>query len=318
MWFGKDGKGRPRIKTYLSESNGISSWTWWTNEEVGHNQEAKKENNDLFGPGKSFDTPKPERLINRVLTIGSNQGDLVLDSFLGSGTTAAVAHKMGRKWIGIELGEHCTTHCLPRLKKVVDGSDQGGISEAVGWKGGGGFKFYELAPSLLRKDKFGNWVIAPDYNADMLAAAMAKHEGFHYSPDAELFWKQGGSTEKDYIFTTTNHVGVGLIDAILEEMKPDEHLLICCKSFDKACENRDPRVNIKKIPKMILGKCEFGRDDYSLNIVNAPDLEDEDDHAPEAAPAVEAPQPAKKGRKGKVKAVRGEDQPSLFGTEEGK
>ena len=256
---------------------------------------------------------KPEFLIKRVFELSTEKGDFVLDSFLGSGTTAATAHKMGLKWIGIELGEHCYSHCLPRLKKVIDGSDQSGISGAVAWKGGGGFKFYELAPSLLRKDKFGNWVIAPAYNADMLAASMAKHEGFKYCPDTELFWKQGSSTEKDYIFTTTNHVGVGFIDAILDEMKPDERLLICCKSFDKACETRDERINIKKIPKMLLGKCEFGKDDYSLNIVNVPDLNDDGSQEAYAPPAASS---AKKGRKPKTKAVRGEDQPSLFGEDE--
>lgn len=126
---------------------------------------------------------KPEKLIERVLTLCSNEGDLVLDSFLGSGTTAAVAHKMGRKWIGIELGDHCYTHCEPRLQKVVDGTDQGGISKTVNWQGGGGYKFYELAPSLLKKDEFDNWIIEPKYDAEMLAEAMAKHEGYKFSPD---------------------------------------------------------------------------------------------------------------------------------------
>ena len=143
MWFGVDGDARPRVKNYLSEHEGVSSWTWWTNAEVGHNQESKKEIHALFGADNAFDTPKPERLIKRILQIATNPGDLVLDSFLGSGTTAAVTHKMGRRWIGIEMGDHARTHCQPRLKKVVDG-EQGGISEAVGWKGGGGFRFYKL------------------------------------------------------------------------------------------------------------------------------------------------------------------------------
>lgn len=143
FWFGKNGDGVPRRKNYLSETEGRSSWTWWTNSEAGHNQEAKKEINELFGAENTFDTPKPERLIQRILHIATNEGDHVLDSFLGSGTTAAVAQKMGRRWIGIEMGEHARTHCQPRLKKVIDG-DQGGISEAVGWKGGGGFRYYKL------------------------------------------------------------------------------------------------------------------------------------------------------------------------------
>ncbi len=280
IWFGRDGKGMPRRKTYLTESEWQTAWTWWQNTEVGHTQESKKEIHALFGKSDAFATPKPERLIQRILTLATNEGDLVLDSFLGSGTTAAVAHKMKRRWIGIELGEHCHTHCLPRLKKVVDGSDQGGISKAVNWEGGGGFKYYYLAPSLLREDKHGNWVIDERYNADMLAAAMAKHEGFKYSPDEQVYWRQGRSTEKDYIFTTTNFVTVEFLDKIHEEMQSEESLLICCKSFSKACESRYLNITVKKIPKMLLGRCEFGREDYSLNIVNMPVDEEEQQSEP--------------------------------------
>ncbi|MCR4290060.1 MAG: site-specific DNA-methyltransferase [Candidatus Scalindua sp.] len=278
MWFGKGGNGVPRRKTYLEESLGQTAWTWWTNSEVGHNQEAKKEIIALFGSGDAFITPKPERLIKRIFDLTTDEGDYILDSFGGSGTTGAVAHKMGRKWIMLELGEHCHTHCLPRLKKVMDGTDQGGISKSVDWKGGGGFKYYYLAPSLLKEDKYGNWVIDERYNADMLAAAMAKHEGFKYNPDEQIYWKQGRSTEKDFIFTTTKFVTLEYIDKIHEQMsegsasggKPGESLLLCCKSFSKACENRYTNITIKKIPKMLLGSCEFGKDDYSLNIINMP------------------------------------------------
>ncbi len=217
---------------------------------------------------------KPEMLVRRVLQLATNPGDWVLDSFLGSGTTAAVAHKMGRRWIGIELGEHCHTHCLPRLKKVVDGTDEGGISKSVNWQGGGGFKYYYLAPSLLKEDKYGNWIIDERYNANMLAAAMAKHEGFKYSPDEAVYWKQGKSTEKDYIFTTTNFITVEFLDKIHDEMQADESLLICCKSFSKACKDRYPNITVKKIPNMLLGRCEFGKEDYSLNIVNMPHTPD--------------------------------------------
>jgi adenine-specific DNA-methyltransferase len=148
MWFGKDGKARPRVKTYLSEVQGISAWTWWQNKDVGHNQESKKEIIQLFGTADAFDTPKPERLLRRIIEIASASGDIVLDSFLGSGTTAAVAHKMGRRYIGIEMGEHAVTHCVPRLQKVIEG-EQGGISEAMNWKGGGGFRFYRLGASVF-------------------------------------------------------------------------------------------------------------------------------------------------------------------------
>ena len=246
-------------------------------------------------------------LIQRILTHFSNPGDWVLDSFLGSGTTAAVAHKMNRKWIGIELGEHCHTHCLPRMKKVVDGTDQGGISKAVNWQGGGGFKYYYLAPSLLKKDKHGNWIIDERYNANMLAAAMAKHEGFRYCPDEHIYWKQGRSTEKDYIFITTQFVTVQFLDKIHEEMKPDESLLICCKSFQEACENRYANITIKKIPKMLLGRCEFGKEDYSLNIVNMPRDRDEQDfvsvgHQEDNPPVASS---KKENRKGRAKRKNG-------------
>ncbi|TLD43035.1 MAG: Type III restriction-modification system methylation subunit [Candidatus Jettenia ecosi] len=304
IWFGESGNNMPRLKRFLSEvQEGTVSKTLWFRTEVGDNQEAKKEIK-AFNSEDVFTTPKPERLIQRILTLATNEGDWVLDSFLGSGTTAAVAHKMNRRWIGIELGAHCHTHCLPRLRKVVDGTDQGGISRivhtpspsregneptpnpsqegnkkspllggdlGVGWQGGGGFKYYYLAPSLLKKDKHDNWIIDERYNADMLAAAMAKHEGFRYCPDEHIYWKHGRSTEKDYIFTTTQFVTVQFLDKIHEEMKPDESLLICCKSFQEACENRYANITVRKIPKMLLGRCEFGKEDYSLNIVNLPE-----------------------------------------------
>lgn len=165
MWFGKLQTSRPRVKNFMLEGDGISSWTWWDNKGVGHNQESKKEIIELFGADSAFDTPKPERLLERVLQIASGRNDLVLDSFLGSGTTAAVAHKMGRRYIGIEMGEHAVTHCAPRLKKVV-GGEQGGISEAVGWHGGGGFRFYRLGSPVF--DEQGH--IHPSIRFDHLAA----------------------------------------------------------------------------------------------------------------------------------------------------
>ncbi len=261
------------------KKDGTPAATIWKFNDVGHNHEAREEVKAI-NLEEVFATPKPERLIQRILTLASNEGDWVLDSFLGSGTTAAVAHKMGRKWIGIELGEHCHTHCLPRLQKVADGTDQGGISKSVKWKGGGGFRYYYLAPSLLKEDKHGNWVIDERYNADMLAAAMAKHEGFKYNPDEEIYWKQGQSTEKDFIFTTTQFVTVETLDKIREEMKPGESLLICCKSFQKSCENQYSEITVKKIPGMLLGRCEFGKDDYSFNIVTMPVDPDAPDFVP--------------------------------------
>lgn len=277
IWFGPTGNNVPSIKRFLTEvKDGIVAQTLWTYQEVGHNQDAKKEIK-AFGFESVFDTPKPERLIERVLTLGSNLGDLVLDSFLGSGTTAAVAQKMGRRYIGVELGQHAYTHCVPRLKMVTDGTDQGGISKAQNWKGGNGFKFYELAPSLLKEDKFGNLVINKEYNADMLAAAMAKQEGFTYAPSADVYWKQGYSSESDFIYTTTQFMTVEGLAAIRETMTEDESLLICCTSFQKECKQAFSNISIKKIPQMLLGRCEFAHDDYSLNIIDLPHIDDEEE-----------------------------------------
>ncbi len=271
IWWGtKKNNSVPSLKNFFSEINqGMMPMSLWKHTLAGHNQEAKKEINELFG-NDVFATPKPERLIKTILTIATNPGDIVLDSFLGSGTTAAVAHKMGRRWIGIELGEHAVTHCVPRLRKVIDGTDQGGISKEVGWTGGGGFKFYTLAPSLLNRDKYGNWIISKEYNPTMLASAMAKQEGFRYLPDERIYWKQGKSSEKDYIYTTTQFITIEILDKIQAEMQPDESLLLACKAYHSSCEDRFPNITIKKIPHMLLGKCEFGKEDYSFNIVNSP------------------------------------------------
>ena len=242
--------------------------------DVGTNKSAGDESVALFG-NNPFDYPKPEALISKILELTTKPGDIVLDSFLGSGTTAAVAHKMGRKWIGVELGDHAYTHCATRMKKVIEG-EQGGISKTQNWQGGGGFKFYELAPSLLNKDKYGNLVINKDYNADMLAAAMAKHQGFTYSPDAEIYWRQGNSSEHDFIFTTTQLITAEILETIHDQLGEDESLLICCTKFQPECRNKFPNITIKKIPKVLLDTCEFDRDDYSLNVISIPEIEDED------------------------------------------
>lgn len=222
---------------------------------------------------------KPEQLLKRILEMSTKKGDLVLDSFLGSGSTAAVAHKMGRRWIGIELGEQAVTHCKPRFSSIIDGTDKSGISKSENWQGGGGFKFYNLASSLLKQDKFGNWVISQEYNPDMLAAAMAKQEGFTYLPHEEKFWKQGNSSENDFIFTTTQFLTVETLDSIHDDMQEGESILICCKAFQKECKSKYPNITLKKIPQMLLDRCEFGKDDYSLNIVNLPTEEANNEEA---------------------------------------
>ena len=268
--FGPSGSNRPCLKRFLleMEGKGLTAKTVWHYSEVGENRNATAEAK-AFNEADPFSTPKPERLIERVLTLSTKPGDLVLDSFLGSGTTAAVAHKMGRRWIGIELGDHCHTHCLPRLIKVVDGADPGGITEAVGWKGGGGFRYYRLAPSLLAQDKWGRWVISQSYNAPMLAEAVCKLEGFTYAPSDSLYWQHGHSTERDFIYTTTSSLSHDQLQQLSDEVGADRSLLVVCSSFRVRSEGYS-NLTVKKIPKAVLGRCEWGKDDYSLKVENLP------------------------------------------------
>jgi len=268
--FGVAGDNNPAIKLFLNEVQaGLVPRSLWPHTEVGHSQEAKREIQELFKDQIPFGTPKPERLIKRVLEIASNKGDLVLDSFAGSGTTGAVAHKMGRRWIMVELGEHCHTHIIPRLKKVIDGEDQGGVSEATGWKGGGGFRYYSLAPSLLQKDKWGNWIISKEYNPAQLSQALCKLEGFTYAPSDTTYWQQGYSTERDFIYVTTQNLTAEQLQALNDEVGPERSLLVLCSAF-KGKSERFLNLTIKKIPRAVLSKCEWGHDDYSLNVQNLP------------------------------------------------
>ncbi|MGE3703087.1 MAG: site-specific DNA-methyltransferase, partial [Hyphomicrobiaceae bacterium] len=258
IWFGESGGNMPRLKRFLSEvTQSHPPTTWWSHEEAGHNSEAKKEILSLFRDADNvFLTPKPERLIQRIVHVATNPGDLVLDSFGGSGTTGAVAHKMGRRWIMVELGEHCHSHIIPRLKKVIDGEDEGGITEAVGWKGGGGFRYYRLAPSLLEKDKWGNWVINKDYNAAMLAEALCKLEGFTYAPSDTVYWQQGHSTERDFIYITTAKLSHEQLQQLSNEVGPERSLLVLCTAFRGKGDY--PNITVKKIPKQVLSRCEWG------------------------------------------------------------
>ena len=269
VYFPTGGTGRPRIKQFHGEEKGLVPTTWWDAAFAGDNEAAKKEILALFTDDEPFGTPKPEQLLRRVIQIASRPGDLVLDSFAGSGTTGAVAHKMGRRWIMVELGEHCHTHIVPRLKKVIDGEDKGGITEAVGWRGGGGFRYYRLAPSLLQQDRWGQWVVNKAYNPEMLAAAICKLEGFTYAPSADFYWQQGHSTESDFIYVTTQTLNAEQLLALSDEVGPARTLLICCGAF-RGDPNRYPNLTVKKIPKMVLQKCEWGHDDYSLNVENLP------------------------------------------------
>lgn len=230
-----------------------------------------KEGNVQFPNGK-----KPESLVGRIIEMLSVDGDIVLDSFLGSGTTSATAHKLNRKWIGIELGEHCYTHCIPRLNAVIDGTDNGGITKDVNWQGGGGYKFYELAPSLIEKDKYGNPVISSKYNSNMLIAAIAKLNGYNYSPDPDVFWKQGYSQDKSYIYVTTNYMDSKMLDSIYSDLGMMETLLVCAPAFDVGLDKRYDNIQVKKIPQSVLDKCEYGVDNYNLNVVDIPIIDEEE------------------------------------------
>jgi len=227
--------------------------------------------NNLHNEG-GVDFPKgkkPEALIKRCFDLVTNPGDLVLDSFAGSGTTGAVAHKMGLRWIMVELGEHCHSHIIPRLKKVINGEDPSGITKAVNWKGGGGFRYYRLAPSLLEKDKWDNWVINKTYNAAMLAEALCKLEGFTYGPSDSVYWQHGRSTERDFIYVTTAILTHEQLQQLSDEVGPDRSLLVLCTAF-RARADRYSNLTVKKIPRAVLARCEWGHDDYSLRVENLP------------------------------------------------
>ena len=269
IYFGPKGNNVPAIKRFLSEvQDGVVPQSVWLREEVGDNQDAKREVT-AFNPTEVFSTPKPEFLMRRILELATQPGELILDSFAGSGTTGAVAHKMGRRWIMVELGEHCHTHILPRLRKVIDGDDPGGITEVADWKGGGGFRYYRLAPSLLQKDKWDNWVISKEYNATMLAAALCKLEGFIYDPSDSVYWQQGRSSECDFIYITTAHLNHEQLQELSDEVGLDRTLLVLCTAF-RGKADRYPNLTVKKIPKYVLTRCEWGHDDYSLQVDNLP------------------------------------------------
>ena len=254
IYFGKNNDAQPSVIRYLSEVPGVVPWTWWPSEEVGHTDSAKKEIMALFGKSKAFDTPKPEALIERILNIATNPGDLVLDSFLGSGTTAAVAHKMRRKYIGIEMGEHAYTNCKVRLEKVIDGEDEGGVSKEEGWHGGGGYKFYELSePLLVRHSKLPTYQINPSFTYEMMCKAICGIEGFVYAPNGEF---HGYSSEKRFIHITEEIVNGNYVIGLTRSLGEGQSVLVYCKKY-QADMILPPNVEIKKIPKDLMEKCTF-------------------------------------------------------------
>ena len=267
IWWGADGNNAPATKRFLTDvKQGIVPQTLWNYEEVGHTQEAKKEVIQ-FNSIDVFATPKPERLLHRILTLATNPGDLVLDSFAGSGTTGAVAHKMGRRWLMVELGEHCHTHIIPRLHKVIDGQDAGGVTAATGWQVGGGFRYYRLAPTLLVDDPWGRKIINKAYDPAMLAEAVCKLEGFAYAPSSERFWEQGHSSERDFLYVTTQTLTEEQLRHLSEEVGPAHTLLVCCAAW-RGPAAEFPNLTLKKLPQAVLHRCAWGHDDYSLKVAN--------------------------------------------------
>ncbi len=269
LYWGVRGTAKtPMRKLFKTEAKaGMSASSIWG--DVGLNQHASAHLEALFGEKAAFETPKPEPLLCRMLQIATNPGDWVLDSFAGSGTTGAVAHKMGRRWIMVERGEHCQTLIIPRLHKVIDAADPGGITEDVGWEGGGGFRYYRLAPSLLEKDHWGNWVISKQFNATMLAEALCKLEGFTYAPSDSVYWQQGHSTERDFIYVTTQNLSPVQLRQLSDDVGPERSLLVLCSAFRGKADGW-PNLTVRKIPKQVLSRCEWGHDDYSLNVDNLP------------------------------------------------
>ena len=314
--FGISGTGRPMLKKFLSElKGGITPSTWWPHSVAGSNKEASLHLKTLFVED-AFTTPKPEKLLFQILEISTTSGDFVLDSFAGSGTTGSVAQKMGRRWIMIELGEHIHSHIIPRMKKVIDGADPGGVTEATGWKGGGGFRYYRLAPSLLELDRFGNHVISGEYNPAMLAEAMCKLMGFRYEPSEEIYWQQGRSTETDFLYTTTQTLSRQQLESLSEEVGPNRSVLVCCAAF-RGKSMDFPNITLRKIPQAVLSRCEWGKDDYSLNVANLPKAPEPkpDPLAPECESAHADRPPASPAEAKKRRAKRATmDEPSLFAT----
>lgn len=253
-------------KLFTTEAKqGMAAPSIWA--DAGLNQHASAHLEELFGEKAAFETPKPETLLSRIIQIASNEGDWILDSFAGSGTTGAVAQKLRRRWIMVEVHAHCDTLIVPRMSKVIDGEDPGGVTKDARWKGGGGFRYYRLAPSLLEQDKWGNWVINKAYNASMLAEAVCKLEGFAYQPSDTVYWQHGQSTERDFIYVTTQHLTHEQLLEVSDEVGPDRSLLILCTAFRGKAEAY-PNLTIKRIPKTVLSRCEWGRDDYSLEVAS--------------------------------------------------
>ena len=252
LYFGLDGRGKPNVIRYLKDDLGLVPWTWWPHEEVGHNDESKKEMLSLAPNHEPFDTPKPERLMERIIRIGSNEGEIVLDCFAGSGTTAAVAHKLGRRWVTVEWDrETLETFTFPRLAHVVRGDDGIGITEDVDWQGGGAFRVLDVAPSMFAHD--GGMVVLSDWSTNgSLAEATAAQLHFDYDPEAPFAGRRGRSR----LAVIDGLVSEDVVRVLVDSLADNEKVVICGTAVDPAARDivRElrPGSSIRKIPQSIL------------------------------------------------------------------
>ncbi|HEX8086946.1 MAG TPA: site-specific DNA-methyltransferase [Solirubrobacteraceae bacterium] len=254
IYFGKDGNGRPNVIRYLHEDEGLVPWTWWPSSEVGHNDEAKKEQLELSPDIEAFDTPKPERLMSRIIQIATDPGDIVLDPFVGSGTTAAVAHKMDRRWIAGERSlATVETYARPRLGKVVAGDDPGGVTEKVGWMGGGGFRVLDVAPSMF-EDAGGVVLLAEWATNGQLSAATAAQLGFQHQLDPPFSGHKGHQR----LAVIDGLVNRGVIELLVRSVGEGESIVVCGTAVaDDAGEHLRqalPGSRVRKIPASLLAE----------------------------------------------------------------
>ena len=235
VYFGLKGDGMPNTIRYLKDDSGLVPWTWWPHEEVGNNDEAKKEIVTLFGEDRIFDTPKPERLLRRIVHIATNPGDLVLDCFGGSGTTAAVAHKMGRQWVIVERNpENVTRFIRPRLTKVVAGDDPGGITSAVEWKGGGGFRYVKVGSSMLELDaETGEIFLAEWATNGAFSDAVAAQLGFDMKDDPPFC----GSKGRTRLAVLDGVVGATEMEFLASSLGERERAVVVGKAFTEEAES---------------------------------------------------------------------------------
>jgi adenine-specific DNA-methyltransferase len=249
VYFGKNGCGKPNLIRYLSEHTGLVPWTWWPHEEVGHNDEAKKELLRLFPADNPFDTPKPERLLQRIIHIGSEPGDIVLDCFAGSGTTPAVAHKMGRRWVAVELSQSTVERFTrPRMEQVVKSEDPGGITAEVEWQGGGGFRYLEVGPSMF-EDIEGTTVLSDWAVGGALAEAVAAQLGFIVDADGPFVGRKGRAR----LAVLDGMLTAGVADHLLTHLDDRETLTVVARALEPGVEDHvraaRPGSRARKVPR---------------------------------------------------------------------